>query len=169
MEDVQAVHRSDDHGAIHDVEVQFILDDPTFPAVDKLNSSVHRPGLEDQSYRMGIGISLADVPDVYHKRAERGSHQHQLHAVVQRVATRCESIVTTLEGFVVPEPIYKLNRQPHIDRNGEHLEDDATQHDPSTFLGVLMIPGRDRCKASANTLDTQGHEISGNEHDGIYD
>ena len=118
---------------------------------------------------MGIRLSLADAPDVYHKRTECGSHQHQLHIVVQRVAIRCGSVVTALEGFVVPEPIDELNRQYHIYRDGEHLEDDTTQHDSSTLLGVLMIPGCNRREGSADTLDAQSHEISGDEHDGICD
>jgi len=74
MEDVQAVHRRDDGGAIHDVEVQFVLDDSTLAAVDKFDSSVHRSRLEDQSYRMGIRLSLASAADVHHKRTERRSH-----------------------------------------------------------------------------------------------
>lgn len=61
---------------------------------------------------------------------------------------------TTLEWLVVPEPVDELNRQRHVNRDREHLEDNATQHDPSTFLRVLMIPGRNRRKGSANTLDT---------------
>lgn len=76
MEDVQTVHRGDDHGAIHDVEVQFVLDDPTFPAVDELNGSVNRPGLENRNCRMGIRLSLLHAPDVYHERTERRSHQY---------------------------------------------------------------------------------------------
>lgn len=52
MEDVQAVHGGDDHGAIHDVEVQLGGDNPTIPAVGKLNSSVYRSGLEDQDYHI---------------------------------------------------------------------------------------------------------------------
>ena len=65
VENVQAKHRGDDHGAVHDVEIQFILDDPTLPAVDKLNGSVHRSGLGDQSYCVEIRLSLLDIPDVY--------------------------------------------------------------------------------------------------------
>ena len=170
MEDVQAVNRSDDHSAIHNVEVQFVPDDPTIPAVGKLDSSVHRSGLpKDQSYREGTGLSLADAPDVYHKRTECGSHQHQLRSTAQRIATRYGSVFAALEGFVVQEPIDKLNRQSHIERDGDQLEDDTAQHDPSTFLGVLMIPGRNCCEGSTETLDTQSHEISRDEHDGICD
>ena len=116
-----------------------------------------------------VGVNLAGVPDVYHKRTEHGPHQRQLYVVIQRVATGCGAVVMALEGFVVPEPVDKLNRQSHIDRDGDHLEDNTTQHNPSTFLGALMIPGRDRCEGSANTLDSQGDEISSDEHDGICD
>jgi len=116
---------------------------------------------------MWIKLSLEDAPDIYHKRTERRSHQHQLHVGVQRVTTSWGSVVTTLEGFVIPEPIDKLNSQSHIDRDGEHLEDDATQHDPSALLGVLIIPGRGRREGSTDTLDGQGHKISGDEDNGI--
>jgi hypothetical protein len=115
-----------------------------------------------------IRLRLADAPDVYQKRAERSSQQHQLGVLVH-VATGVGRVFTALEGFVVPEPIDELDRQRHIDRDGEHLEDDTAQHDPSTFVGVRMIPGRNSCEGSADTLDTQGHEISGDEHDGICD
>ena len=55
VEEVQAVHRSDDHGAVHDVEVQFVTDDPAIPAVDELDGSVHRSGLEESEIRHGVG------------------------------------------------------------------------------------------------------------------
>ena len=54
----------------------------------------------------------------------------------------------------MPEPVDKLNRQNHVDRDGEHLEDDPAQHDPSALLGVFMVPGCNRCEGSADTLDT---------------
>jgi len=41
MEFVEAEHRGDDHCTIHDVEVQFVLDDTPIPAVNKLNSPVN--------------------------------------------------------------------------------------------------------------------------------
>lgn len=49
MENVQAEHSSDDHGAIHDIKVQLGRDNPTIPAVAKLDGSVYRPELEDQT------------------------------------------------------------------------------------------------------------------------
>ena len=48
MEEIQTVHRGDDHGTIHDVEVQFVCDDPPLPTIDKLDGPVHRPELEGQ-------------------------------------------------------------------------------------------------------------------------
>jgi len=89
--------------------------------------------------------------------------------MVQQVATGWGNVLTTLEGFVMPEPIDKLNRQRHIDRYGYHLEDDATQHDLPTLLGVFVVPGRNRREGSANTLDAQSHKISGDEHNCICD
>ena len=50
MEDVQTEHSGDYHGAIHDVEVQLGGDNPTIPAVDKLDGSVYRSGSEDQNH-----------------------------------------------------------------------------------------------------------------------
>lgn len=41
MELVEAEHRGDDHCTIHNIEVQFVLDDTPIPAVDKLNSPVN--------------------------------------------------------------------------------------------------------------------------------
>ena len=41
MEIVEAKHHGDGHGTVHDVEVQFILDDTPIPAVGKLNGPVH--------------------------------------------------------------------------------------------------------------------------------
>lgn len=113
------------------------------------------------------GRGLADAPYVYQKRTEGRSHQHQLHVVVQREATRCGTVVAALEGFVVREPTEEFDRQCHIDRDGGHLEDDTAQHDPPTFVGVRVVPGRDRCEGTADALDAQSYEISGDEHDGI--
>lgn len=89
--------------------------------------------------------------------------------MIQRVVTIWGSVVTALEGFVIPEPIDKLNRQSHIDRDDEHLEDNTTQHNPSAFLGVLIISGCGRSEGSTDTLDGQGHKISGDEHNSICD
>ena len=112
---------------------------------------------------------MADAPDVYKKRTEGRSHQHQLHVVVQREVARCGTVVTALEGFVVQETTEKFDGQCHIDRDCGHLEDDTAQHDSSTFLGVRMVPGRNRCEGTADALDAQSHKISGDEHDGICD
>lgn len=38
MEDGQTVHSGDNHGAIHDIEVQLDGDNPIIPAVNKLNT-----------------------------------------------------------------------------------------------------------------------------------
>lgn len=47
MEDVQAEHRSEDHGTIHDIKVQLGRDDPTIPTIAKLDGSIYRPELKD--------------------------------------------------------------------------------------------------------------------------
>lgn len=89
--------------------------------------------------------------------------------MIQRSTTGWGSLVPALEGFLIQEPIDELNRQSHIDRDGEQLENDATQHDPPTLVGIRVIPGRDCREASADTLDAQCHNIGGEEHNGVCD
>ena len=103
---------------------------------------------------MGIRLRSLDTPDVYQEGTERSSNQHHPRAAVHRGTAGCGNVVTTIEWFVAPEPADELNRQRHIDRDGKQLEDDTTQHDPSTLLGIFVVRGRDRRKGSADTLDS---------------
>jgi len=41
VEEVQAVHRQEDHGTVHSVEVEFGGDDPALPTVGELNCPVN--------------------------------------------------------------------------------------------------------------------------------
>ena len=141
VEDVQAVHRGNDHCAIHDIE--------------------------DQIYFVQMGLSLLHTPDIYHERSKRAPCRHILHVAVQHATARQGSFTTVPEWFVVPEPIEKLDRQDHVDCDCEHLENNATHHDSSTLLDIFMVPSSDRRKGPTDTLNAQRHEISSYKHNGI--
>jgi len=76
VEIVEADHRSDGHGTIHDVEVQFVPADMPIPTVGKLNGPINRPKLEDQHDRMEIRLTSSDAPDVQREGTKSSPKQH---------------------------------------------------------------------------------------------
>ena len=149
VEDVQTVHREDNHGTIHSVEVDFSGDDSAVPTVGKLDSSVHGPDVDGEG-------------------AESCSNEHHLHILVQNVVAGRWVVVPPLEGLVAEVTEDELDGEDHVDGDGNHLEDDATQHDFSTQFRVLVVTGGGGSNGTTNTLNGEGDHISGKEGDRIW-
>ena len=148
MEEVQAVNRQDNHGTVHNVEVDFGGDDSSIPAIGELDGSV-------------------DGSDVDGERAEGGSKEHHLHFLVQEVVASWRVVIRTLEGLVVEVTIDEFDGEEHICGDGNHLEDDAAQHDSATHRWVLVVTSGSSGDGTTDTLNGERDNISGEEEDGI--
>ena len=149
VEEVQAVHRQEDHSTVHCVEVELGCNDPPFPAVDELDSSVHRSDVDGEG-------------------AESRSEEYRLHVLVHEVVTGWWLVIWALEGLVGEVTVDELDGEDHVDGDGNHLEDDTAQHDSTTLFWVPVVTSSDGGNGSTNTLNGEGNNISGEEDDGIY-
>ena len=122
--------------------------DSAIPTIGELDGSINRP-------------------DVDSKGAERGPKEHRLHFPVQEVATGGWIVVRTLEGLVIEVTVNELDSEEHVNGNGNHLEDDTTQHDFPSHIWVLVVTGGGGCYGATNALDAEGNQVSGQEGDGV--
>lgn len=148
MEEIQAVHRQEDHGTVHSVEIEFGGDNPALPTVDKLNGSIHRSDVDGEG-------------------TERNSEEHRLHFSVHEVIAGWRFVVRALEGLVADVTEDELDGEDHVNGDGDHLEENAAQHDPATLFWVLVVTSSDGCEGATDTLNSERDEISGKEDDGI--
>jgi hypothetical protein len=148
VEEVQGVHRQKDHGTVHSVEVEFGGDDPTLPSVGELDGSVHGSDVDSEG-------------------AESTSVEHRLHLLVHEVVAGWWLVVRALEGLVGEITDDEFDSEDHIDGDGDHLEDDTAQHDSTTHFRVPVVTGGDCSDGTANTLNGEGDDISGEEDNGV--
>lgn len=148
VEDVQTVHRQDDHSTIHSIEVEFSGNDPAVPTIGELDGSVHGPDVDGEG-------------------AESSPVEHHLHSLVQEVVTGWRVVIRPLERLVIEVTEDELNGEDHVDGDGDHLEDDTAQHDLSTRFWVFIVASGGGGNCTTNTLDGESDEISSEEDDGI--
>lgn len=148
MEEIQAVHRQEDHSTVHSVEVELSGDDPALPTVNKLDGSIYGSDIDCEG-------------------AESNSEEHRLHFLVQEVVTSGWFVIRTLEGLVVDVTEEELDGEDHVDGDGEHLEDNATQHDSATLSWIPIVTSSDGGERTTNTLNGKRDKVSGEKDDGI--
>lgn len=150
MEDIQAVHRQNNHNTIHSVEVDLSGHDPAVPTIGEFDGSVHGSGVDREG-------------------AKRGSTEHHLHLLVQEVVARWWVTIRPLEGHVVDVTEDELDGEDHVEGDGNHLENDTAQHNFSTRPWVLdVVTGGCGSNDTTNTLNCEGDNISGEKDDGIW-
>lgn len=149
MEEVEAEHRQEDHGTIHSVEVEFSGDDPAGPTICEFDGSVHGSDVDGEG-------------------AEGNSKKHRLHLLVHEVVAGRWLIVRTLEGFVVEVTVEKLDGEDHVHGDGDHLEDNAAQHDSTAHCWIFVVTSGDGSEGTTDTLNGESDHIGGEEDDGIW-
>lgn len=148
MKEIQGEHCQENHTTVHSVEVEFGGNNPALPTVGKLNGSIHRPDVDDEG-------------------TERSSEEHRLHFLVHEIVAGWWLVVRALEGLVADVTEDELDGEDHINGDGDHLEENAAQHDPAAQFWVLVATCSDGCEGTTNTLNSEGDEISGKEDNGI--
>jgi hypothetical protein len=149
VEEVQAVHRQEDHGTVHSVEVELGGDDPALPTVNELDGSVHGSDVDGEG-------------------AKSDSVEHRLHFLVHEVVSGWWLVVRALEGLVVEVTEDELDGEDHVDGDGDHLKYNTAQHNSAAIFWVLVVTGSDSGEGTTNTLNGKCNEISGEEDDGIW-
>ena len=138
VEEVQAVHRQEDHSTVHSVEVEFGGDDPPLPTVDELDSPVHGSHVDGEG-------------------AESSTGKHCLHVLVHEVVASWWLAIRALEGSVGEVTPDELDGKDHVDGDSKHLEDDTAQHDSTTLFWVLVVTSGDGGNGTTNTLNREGN------------
>ena len=149
MEEVQTVHRQENHCTVHSVEVELGGDDPPLPTVDELDGSVHGSDVDGEG-------------------AENNSVEHRLHFLVHEVVAGWWLVIRTLEGLVGEVAKDELDGEDHVDGDGDHLENNTAQHNSTTLFWILVVTGSDGGEGTTNTLNGECNEISSEEDDGIW-
>ena len=152
VEEVQAVHRQEDHGTVHNVEVELCGDNPALhpalPTIDKFDGSIHGSDVDGEG-------------------TESNSEEHRLHFPVHEVVARGWFVVRALEGLIADVTEDKLDGEYHVNGDGDRLEEDAAQHDPATLLRILVVTSSNCSEDTTNTLNGERDQISGKEDEGI--